>query len=206
MISSVRGIVLSARGQTSVIDVGGIGYAITVAPGHAQSLREGEEAFIVTTLVVREDSMTLFGFPDTDHLDVFDLLRTVSGVGPKSAMGVLAVLEPAEIAAAVAAEDDSVFRKVSGIGPKTAKLIVVSLTGKLNAGHYSATAQPAAQPLGVGDSVVAALVGLGWSERQAEEAVTDAQALASESERGTVSTLLRLTLSGLGRSPGSGAR
>ncbi|WP_111720056.1 Holliday junction branch migration protein RuvA [Homoserinimonas sp. OAct 916] len=206
MISSVRGVVLSARGQTAVIDVGGIGYSITVAPGHAQSLTEGHEAFIVTTLVVREDSMTLFGFPDTDHLDVFDLLRTVSGVGPKSAMGVLAVLDPSQIAAAVASEDDSVFRKVSGIGPKTAKLIVVSLTGKLHASNYAAAAQPNAAPLGIGDSVVAALVGLGWSERQAEDAVTDALGMATEAERSTVSALLRLTLSGLGRTPASSTR
>lgn len=185
-----------------MLDVGGIGYSILVAPSHAGELTEGEEAFIVTTLVVREDSMTLYGFPDTDHLEVFDLLRTVTGVGPKSAMGVLAVLDPAQIAAAVATEDDSVFRKVSGIGPKTAKLIVVSLTGKLHTSQFAQTPQPRTAPMGVDDNVVAALVGLGWSEKQAVDAVADAMTTATDAERGTVSTLLRLALTGLGRAPG----
>ncbi len=84
-----------------------------------------------TALVVREDDLSLYGFAEADELAVFDLLRGVSGVGPKSAMGVLAAMSPAELAQAVSLEDDGAFRRVSGIGPKTAKLIVVSLAGKL---------------------------------------------------------------------------
>src|SRR5690606_21348703 len=91
------------------------------------------EATVHTALVVREDELSLYGFESTEALAVFDLLRGVSGVGPKSAMNVLGVLTPAQLAAAVAAEDDAAFRKVSGVGPKTAKLIILSLAGKLAA-------------------------------------------------------------------------
>lgn len=207
MISSVRGTVLSALGSAAVIDVGGIGLAIHVTPAHALSLSVGQPASIVTALIVREDSLSLFGFPDADHLEVFDLLRSVSGVGPKSAMGVLAALEPDEIASAVAAEDDKVFRKVSGIGPKTAKLIVVSLAGKLLAPVAAVGASvetPAVR--GIGDSVLVALVGLGWSERVASDAVKEALAQADDAERATVSTLLRLALTRLGPNQVTGSR
>src|SRR6185312_10595199 len=130
MISSVRGTVLSAAGTRVVIEVGGIGLAITVTPQHALTLRAGSEAAMSTALIVREDDLALFGFSDAEELAVFDLLRGVTGVGPKSAMGVLAVMTPSDIATAIAVEDDGAFRKVSGIGPKTAKLIIVSLAGK----------------------------------------------------------------------------
>jgi len=131
MISSVRGIVLAVAGTTAVIEVGGVGLSVSLTPQHALSLRVGSEATVRTALIVREDDLSLFGFVDRDELAVFDLLRGVTGVGPKSAMGVLAAMSPAQIASAVATEDDAAFRKVSGIGPKTAKLIVVSLAGKM---------------------------------------------------------------------------
>src|ERR1700710_639453 len=131
MISSVRGTVLAIAGPAVIIEVGGVGLAVQVTPQHALSLRVGSEASVRTALIVREDDLSLFGFVDADELTVFDALRGVTGVGPKSAMGVLAAMDPGQIAAAVNAEDDAAFRKVSGIGPKTAKLIVLSLTGKL---------------------------------------------------------------------------
>ena len=165
MISSVRGTVLSALGSTAVIEVGGIGLSIQVTPEHALSLRTGSEAFVHTTLIVREDSLSLFGFETAEQLAVFELLTSVTGVGPKSALGVLAVLTPDQIARAVSTEDDAVFRKVSGIGPKTAKLIVVALTGKLritaSTSSSSSSRAVAAQP--VDESVLVALIGLGWS-------------------------------------------
>ena len=133
MISSLRGTVLSASGGTAVVEVGGVGFAVQLTPDHVLSLRVGDEAFVHTSLIVREDALQLFGFADREQLEVFELLTGVSGVGPKSAIGVLSVLAPDDIAAAVAADDDAPFRKVSGIGPKTAKLIVVSLAGKLAA-------------------------------------------------------------------------
>lgn len=196
MISSVRGIVLAAVGTTVVIEVGGVGLSVQVTPQHALSLRVGAEASVRTALIVREDDLSLYGFAEADELAVFDLLRGVTGVGPKSAMGVLAALGPAEIAQAVALEDDAAFRKVSGIGPKTAKLIVVSLAGKLMG---ISTRRAAATPNStVGQNVTVALVGLGWPERVAMQAVEDALAAASDADRVAVPALLRLALANLG--------
>ena len=196
MIASVRGTVLAAVGTSVVLEVGGVGLAVQVTPTHALSLRVGAEARLHTALVVREDDLSLFGFADAEELAVFDLLRGVTGVGPKSAMGVLAALTPAAVANAVAAEDDAAFRKVSGIGPKTAKLIVVSLAGKLSATSPSRAAGAGATS--VRDDVAVALVGLGWPERVATQAVEDAIGVASDADRETVPALLRLALATLG--------
>ncbi|MET4581410.1 Holliday junction DNA helicase RuvA [Conyzicola nivalis] len=197
MISSVRGTVLAVQGSTAVIEVGGVGLAVQVTPRHGLTLRVGSEATVRTALIVREDDLSLFGFAEADELVVFDLLRSVTGVGPRSAMGVLAVLDPDQIARAIASEDDAAFRKVSGIGPKTAKLIVVSLAGKLAVSPVArAEATPEATP--VRDSVLSALVGLGWPERTALVAVDDALASATGLERETMPSLLRLALAALG--------
>ncbi len=203
MISSLRGTVLVAAGSAVVIDVGGVGYAVQVTPAHALSLRVGHEATLLTSLVVREDSLSLFGFPGQDELHIFDLLCGVTGVGPKSAMGVLATLDPSAIASAVATEDDAVFRRVSGIGPKTAKLIVLQLAGKVVVTSTPVSrAAAAAAPAGVQSSVLAALVGLGWSERAAAQAVDDVLAEAGDSE--SVPAVLRLALARLGPAQPSG--
>ena len=197
MISSVRGTVLAVAGTNAVIEVGGIGLAIQVTPRHGLTLRVGSEATVRTALIVREDDLSLFGFAEADELAVFDHLRSVTGVGPRSAMAVLAVMTPTEIARAITLEDDGAFRKVSGIGPKTAKLIVVSLAGKLVITH----AGPAPTPVSsVSESLLVALVGLGWNERVAMQAVDDAIAAASETERTEVPALLRLALASLGGS------
>jgi len=191
MIASLRGTVLEALGTTLVVDVHGVGYAVTVTPDHALSVRSGEEVLVHTAMVVREDDMSLFGFPDRERLEVFDLLRGVTGVGPKSAMGVLAALAPEEIAAAVSNDDDAVFRRVSGIGPKTAKLIVVSLTGKLIAVRTSAP-----RPTARGADVLVALVGLGYQERAAQAALDEV--LAARPDERQTAVLLRAALSALG--------
>ena len=197
MIASVRGRVTAVSPDGAVIEVGGVGLAVQVTPAHALTLREGSEARLHTALIVREDDMSLFGFATPGELMVFDLLRGVSGVGPKSALGVLATLSPAEVARAVADEDDVPFRKVSGIGPKTAKLIAVSLAGKLFAPPAAAT--PGSAPASsVTASVIGALVGLGWNERIAAQAVEEAAAEASTDERAAVPALLRLSLARLG--------
>ena len=193
MIASLRGTVLEALGTTLVVDVHGVGYAVTVTPDHALSVRSGEEVLVHTAMVVREDDMSLFGFPDRERLEVFDLLRGVTGVGPKSAMGVLAALAPEEIAAAVTNDEDAVFRRVSGIGPKTAKLIVVSLTGKLIAVRSTAAAR---RPTARGADVLIALVGLGYQERAAQ-AVLD-EVLADRPDERQTAVLLRAALSALG--------
>jgi Holliday junction DNA helicase RuvA len=198
MISSVRGTVLTVAGTVAVIEVGGVGLGIQVTPQHGLTLRVGQEALLHTALVVREDDLSLFGFPTLDELTVFNLLRGVSGVGPKSALGVLATLTPVQIAQAVAAEDDAPFRKVSGIGPKTAKLIAVSLAGKLIVPTGTAAGPTISAPESVVGSVVSALVGLGWNEKVAAQAVDDAADEATADERGSVQTLLRLSLARLG--------
>ena len=195
MIASVRGTVLATAGTRAIIEVGGIGLDITVTPQQALSLRPGGDAVLHTILVVREDELALYGFADLDERSVFELLRGVSGVGPKSAMGVLAAMRPDEIAQAVASDDDGAFRKVSGIGPKTAKLIVVSLTGKIAAVAPRAST---AVVQSISDNVIIALVGLGWSERVAAHAVDEAVATAPEHEQSSVSALLRRALSELG--------
>ena len=202
MISSVRGTVLSTTVLNNTaalvaIEVGGVGYAVQVTPQHALTLRVGSEARLHTALIVREDDMSLFGFATTEELGMFDLLRGVSGVGPKSALGVLATLTPDQIAAAVATEDDAPFRKVSGIGPKTAKLIVVSLAGKILAPHGGVTFTPAAAS-STAQNVVAALVGLGWNERVAAQAVDEVVESATEDGALPVPALLRLALARLG--------
>ncbi len=191
MISSVRGTVLHASGTSAVIEVGGVGLSVSVTPQHALLLRIGSEATLRTALIVREDDLSLFGFQDADELTVFDLLRGVTGVGPKSAMGVLAAMTPGQIASAVATEDDSAFRSVSGIGPKTAKLIVLSLAGKM---FVTATSVAPVHKSTVSQSVLVALIGLGWSERAAAQAVDDALAGAGSAEANDVPQLLRLAL------------
>lgn len=184
---------LQATAGALVLEVNGVGYAVAVTPDHALRVRHGETLLVHTALVVREDDLSLFGFATPAELAVFDLLRGVTGVGPKSALGVLAALQPTEIAAAVAGEQDSVFRRVSGIGPKTAKLIVLSLTGKL-------TAVQAAVPRSVkaarGADVLAALVGLGYAERAAQAAIDDV--LAARPDEAVTAVLLRAALAELG--------
>lgn len=193
MISSLRGTVLAVAGTSAVIEVAGIGYSVAVTPQHALALRHGETVLVHTTLIVREDDLSLFGFADVDALRVFDLLRGVTGVGPKSALGVLSAMTPDQVAAAVASEDDAAFRKVSGIGPKTAKLIVVSLAGKLLAPRTPSA--PVSAPA-VGDDVVVALVGLGWPEKTAQQTVADVLR-DLDGERSTA-ILLRAALARLG--------
>lgn len=193
MIVSLTGLVRRAVGTTAVIDVAGVGYLVNVTPAHALSLRLGDTVTVNTLQIVREDSLSLFGFATDAERDVFELLLGVSGVGPKSALGVLSALAPADIAAAVSSEDDAVFRKVSGIGPKTAKLIIVSLAGKLDT-----AASVSSVPSTVSDAVFAALTGLGWPEKNARVAVDAAIERADAATRASVPALLRLSLSGLG--------
>lgn len=198
MIASLRGTVLALTGDTAIIEVGGVGLLVTVTPRHAGSMRVGREASMRTALIVRDDELALYGFAESEERDVFDLLRSVSGVGPKSALGVLAHLSPAEIAGAVAREDDAAFRKVSGIGPKTAKLIVVTLAGKI---HVAPAAEEGAEGTrtSITENVLVALVGLGWSERDATHAVDEAIASSPQSEQESVPLLLRSALSRLGQ-------
>ncbi|MGV8877080.1 MAG: Holliday junction branch migration protein RuvA [Rhodoglobus sp.] len=192
MISSLRGTVLAAVGTSLVVEVGGVGLAVTVTAEHALSVRVGSETRLNTALIVREDDLALYGFRSSEELDVFTLLRGVTGVGPKSAMGVLAALSPDDVARAVAQENDSAFRKVSGIGPKTAKLIVLNLAGKLIATGHSRTTPVVSTSTTV--SVSLALQGLGWPERLAQPAAEAAIREVSEAEQDDTQAILRRAL------------
>ncbi len=194
MISSLRGHVLHLDPDSVIVDVAGVGYLVAVTPGLAREFHVGDETVLHTSLIVREDALSLVGFRDRDELGVFTQLIGVSGVGPKSALGVLAALTVTQIAEAVDAEDDAPFRKVSGIGPKTAKLIIVQLAGKLIAPARAAGPAQSASGSGIAEQVVTALVGLGWSDRVSREAVAQLTITAQD----TVSSVLKRALSTLG--------
>lgn len=196
MISSLRGTVLHAESALVVIETGGVGLSVFVPGDVAHTAVVGEQLHLHTSLIVREDALTLFGFSDRDELEIFGQLLSVTGVGPKSALGVLSHLTVDQIAEAVTAEDDAPFRRVSGIGPKTAKLIVVQLAGKVQPRVASAPAgAPATATV---EQVAAALVGLGWSEKVAAEAAATSAEDATDAERESVPALLRRTLAALG--------
>lgn len=195
MIASLRGTIAAASGSTIVVEVGGVGYRVSVTPQLALSLPVGSAAHLHTVMIVREDDMSLFGFSSVDELEVFDLLRGVTGVGPKSALGVLGHLTPSQVAIAVASEDDAAFRRVSGIGPKTAKLIIVQLAGKLDIRVQAPTVTAKST---TSADVLIALIGLGWSERDAQSAIDAVVDDADPSVTTAVPALLRAALTRLG--------
>ncbi len=200
MIASLRGTVLALTQVSAVIDVSGVGYFVNITPATSRGLSSGKQAQLFTAMIVREDAMTLFAFADFEEQELFDLLRSVTGVGPKSALGILGEMTPDQIRNAVAVENDSAFKAVSGIGPKTAKLITVTLAGKLQGVRVSSVSAPIRHE---SEAVVTALTGLGWSEKQAIEAVQAArQELDSSAGR---DALLRLALSKLSANKKIGA-
>ena len=200
MIASLSGTVQSLHLSHLVLNVGGVGYLVFTTPATLSDLRMGQQASLHTALIVREDAFTLFGFNSPEELEMFDLLRSVTGVGPKSALGIMAQLSADQVRAAVVSENDSAFRAVSGIGPKTAKLITVTLAGKLKAPVGSANSVDINTSTKLADlsNVVAALQGLGWNERQAAEAVREVA--ASIGAGASTDMLLRGALARLGGS------
>lgn len=200
MISQLRGSVVLVEASRVVIDIHGVGLSVSVPERTAKVLREGEDTLLHTSMIVREDDMSLTGFGLAEERDIFNILRSVGGVGPKSALGVLQHYTADQIASAIAREDDSAFREVSGIGPKTAKLIVLTLQGKLAA--PTAVTRPGAVETSVsgGDqaAIVQALVGLGWSDRVAKKGVSDMLDALAEDETPSVPELVRKALQLLG--------
>lgn len=195
MISQLRGTVAAIGLDHAVLDVGGVGYAVLATPETLGRLRTGTETTLATSLVVREDSMTLYGFTDTEARELFALLQTVSGIGPRIALAMLAVLEPEALTNAIAGEDVRTLTSVPGIGRKGAERLVLELRDKVGEVR-GASAEPAA-PSGVRSSVVEALTGLGFAAKQAETAVDK---VLAESENGTDdSAVLRGALTMLGR-------
>ena len=165
MIASLTGTVLSSSNGQVVIDVQGVGYLVHSTAQTASSISPGENFSFHTSLVVREDAWTLFGFETKQELEVFELLRSVNGVGPKSALSILNQLSVEQIAQAVSQDSDESFKAVSGIGSKTAKLITLTLAGKF------VSPTPSSSTSSGSESTVSALVGLGWSEREARDAL-----------------------------------
>lgn len=197
MISSLRGRAAHVDTDSIVVEVGGVGLSVAVTPPVAAATNVGDDVHLHTNLIVREDALSLFGFESREELVVFTQLLGVTGVGPKSALGVLAALSVTQIAEAVAQDDDAPFRRVSGIGPKTAKLIVVQLAGKIVAPRATGAPRASAAP-DVAAQVTQALMGLGWNERAAGEAVAVVMEDATDAELDSVPSLLRQALAALG--------
>jgi Holliday junction DNA helicase RuvA len=172
LIAFVRGEVAALTLSSAVVEVGGVGLELLCTPGTLAALRTGQQATLPTSMVVREDSLTLFGFADEDEKVVFELVQTASGVGPKLAQAVLAVLAPDELRRAVASDDVKTLTKVPGIGQKGAQRIILELKDRLGApvgGRVAATPASGAEPWR--DQVHQGLVGLGWSAKDADRAV-----------------------------------
>jgi Holliday junction DNA helicase RuvA len=172
MIASVRGRVTEVATDAAVVEVGGVGLRVHCAPATLAELRSGEHARLATSLVVREDSLTLYGFADDDARELFELLQTASGVGPRLAQAMLAVHPPQLVRRAIANGELAVLTQVPGIGRKGAERLVLELRDKIG----PAPADPAVPtPAGAGawrEQVRTGLVGLGWSSGQADQAVT----------------------------------
>ena len=201
MIASLTGEVLTARLDSVVVEVGGVGLLVHTTPATAAAARPGESIRLATSLVVREDSLTLFGFADDDERALFEQVQTVSGVGPRLALAMLAVHPPQQLATAIAGGDVRALTKVPGIGKKGAERIVLELRDKVVAasGDGGQAAPQAVVPATAGDDQVAeALIGLGWSAKQAEDAVAKVAA-RPEAEGANTPALLRLALRELGR-------
>jgi Holliday junction DNA helicase RuvA len=196
MIAHVRGTVAAVTLTSAVLEVGGVGLELLCTPGTLAGLRSGQEATLPTSLVVREDSLTLFGFADEDEKTIFELVQTASGVGPKLAQAMLAVLSPDALRVAVAGDDVKTLTKVPGIGQKGAQRIILELKDRLGApvGRRPAGAPVAAAPWR--DQVQEALQGLGYNARDAERAVS---AVPDPDGTPNVGALLRTALQGLSK-------
>ncbi|MBV9922913.1 MAG: Holliday junction branch migration protein RuvA [Pseudonocardia sp.] len=197
MISSVRGEVLAIGLDHAVVEVGGVGLAVQATPNTLATLRRGQQTRLATALVVREDSLTLFGFTDDEQRDVFGLLQSVAGIGPRMALATLAVLDPDALATALVDGDVKTLTRVPGIGPKVAQRMVLELKDKV----VAPASVPALVPQRSGgdprrEQVVEALLGLGFAARAAEAAVDSALAAATDAD---ASALLRAALAALGR-------
>ncbi len=195
MIAGVRGPVTSVGLDRAVVEVGGVGLLVHTTPATAGTLRVGTDVSLATSLVVREDSLTLYGFASPAERDMFETVQTVTGIGPRLALAMLSVLPPSDLRRAVAGNDLATLTKVPGVGRKGAERIVLELRDKLGPADAPATVPAAATSAGQ-DQVVEALVGLGWSLKAAGDAV-DA-VLAGPDAPTVVADLLRAALRELG--------
>ncbi|AYG84024.1 Holliday junction ATP-dependent DNA helicase RuvA [Streptomyces hundungensis] len=199
MIAFVSGPVAALAPDTAVVEVGGIGMALQCTPNTLAELRIGQHAKLATSLVVREDSLTLYGFADDDEKQVFELLQTANGVGPRLAQAVLSVHTPDALRRAFASGDEKALTAVPGIGKKGAQKLLIELKDRLGApvGNAPSAGAPAAS--GWRDQLHAALVGLGYAPREADEAVSAVAPQAEASEKPNVGALLKAALQTLNR-------
>ncbi|GLZ34734.1 Holliday junction ATP-dependent DNA helicase RuvA [Lentzea sp. NBRC 105346] len=193
MISSLRGAVQHVGLDHVVVEVGGVGFAVQATPSTLATLRRGEEAHLATALVVREDSLTLFGFADVEARELFGLLQTVSGIGPRLALATLAVLEPDKLRQALAEGNITVLTQVPGIGKKGAERLIIELRDKVGALPTPHTPAVNGQTR---EHVVEALLGLGFPAKSAESTV---DAVLADNPDQSTSAVLRRALATLGR-------
>lgn len=199
MIAFVRGPVAAIGLDSCVIEVGGVGLQVHCHPGTLAGLRPGQETRVSTSMVVREDSLTLYGFADDDEKALFELLQTASGVGPRLAQAALAVLSPDQLRQAVAGEDLAMLVKVPGIGKKGAQRIVLELKDKIGMPSKLVAGRPLQAREAWREQVHAGLVGLGWSPKDAEDAVVAVSPLAADNPDPSVPELLRAALRALSK-------
>ncbi len=202
MIASVRGRVAAIAPDSAVVEVGGVGLQVVCTPSTLANLRVGEEARLATSMVVREDSLTLYGFADDDARGLFELLQTASGVGPRLAQAVLAVHPPDVVRKAIATGDLNTLTRVPGIGKKGAERLVLELRDRIGTIVTTATGETMSLPVaGISwaDQVRQALVGLGWSSTQADQAVGIVAAELGGEPAPGVPQLLKRAIQVLGR-------
>lgn len=201
MISSVRGQVLHVGLDHVVVEVGGVGLHVHTTPATAAGCSSGREVQLSTTLVVREESLTLYGFDGTEGRSLFEQVQTVSGVGPRLALAMLSVHSPDGVRQAIAGGDIAALTKVPGIGKKGAERIVLELKDKILAAGIEPSVAGATPPFAgsdpLGGQVHEALVGLGWSTKQSDDAI--ARVRAAGQAPTAVSEFLRAALRELGR-------
>ncbi|MEV6794190.1 Holliday junction branch migration protein RuvA [Streptomyces sp. NPDC051320] len=203
MIAFVSGPVAALAPTTAVVEVGGVGMAVQCTPNTLSTLRIGQQAKLATSLVVREDSLTLYGFLDDDERQVFELLQTASGVGPRLAQAMLAVHTPDALRIAVAGGDEKSLTAVPGIGKKGAQKLLLELKDRLGApqgtGARLAAQRSAPGPAPWSEQLHTALVGLGYAPREAEDAVTAVTPQAEATADPNVGALLKAALQTLNR-------
>lgn len=194
MIAFVRGEVAAVTLASAVLEVGGVGLELMCTPGTLATLRVGRPATLPTSMVVREDSLTIFGFLDEDEKQVFEIVQTASGVGPKVAQAIVAVMSPDDVRRAITTEDVKALTRVPGIGQKGAQRIILELKDRIGPPvgvHHPAAAAPSATDAWR-DQVQQGLIGLGWSAKESEKAV---EAVAPDAgDAPDVGALLRAAL------------
>lgn len=199
MIASVRGRVAAVSPDHAVIEVGGVGLAVHCAPGTLAGLRTGAEARLATSLVVREDSLTLYGFADDAAKQLFELLQTASGVGPRLAQAVLAVHAPEAVRTAIATGDTAALTRVPGIGKKGAERLILELRDRVGPVAVGGDGATGVLPGAWQEQVRAALIGLGWTAGQADQAVAAVAETVDGPTPPPVPVLLRQAIKLLGR-------